>query len=517
MSITVRDALSLPSLRNARLVAGEGALSRPVSSISVLEYPEPTKLQSDFFTALEFEGSELVISGFINIKDDVEAQMATIRRLSEVGEVGLILFYVGIFVPEISKDAKDLADSLSFAIIEMPPGRMDLRYSDVIADVMEAIFLSRGRKSYYVTEIIEELSLLPESLRSLTTVLRMLRDRLRASLVLSSLSGECEGIAAWPKGREDEVRELFEKGSFPQSVWKCELIVKRRKGRTLKLTIVSEDGQALDDDMTGQALEAINLFLSLWDRGDDEAVISELVRAILSDEPVRMRKLASIFDIDVRSIDSMWIVRRMDGQTLSEQDYSVFRNALPTTILRPVTDLYEGRIVLFLSSRGRFIEMKSLSNYMARAMDGYILSTFYNLADTAAVRNAFLSEERHLEATRAIFPTKRVFGSSDIRFASIVEEEAAKGEDVLSGHLAELAPIVEGDEGRKIEAARTLAVYLLDAGASVQRTAEILSVHTNTIKYRMKRIEELLASSYSEFPSSALLALDVALLRLCFS
>ena len=38
MSVTVKDLLKLPSLRQAKVLAGEAGLSRAVSSISVLEY-----------------------------------------------------------------------------------------------------------------------------------------------------------------------------------------------------------------------------------------------------------------------------------------------------------------------------------------------------------------------------------------------------------------------------------------------------------------------------------------------
>ena len=45
MSVTVEDLLRLPSLRGAELVAGQGAGKKLVSSISVLEYADPSVLQ----------------------------------------------------------------------------------------------------------------------------------------------------------------------------------------------------------------------------------------------------------------------------------------------------------------------------------------------------------------------------------------------------------------------------------------------------------------------------------------
>ena len=54
MSVTVADLLELPSLREARLAAGRGGLNKLVSSISVLEYADPSILQDALFKNNEF-------------------------------------------------------------------------------------------------------------------------------------------------------------------------------------------------------------------------------------------------------------------------------------------------------------------------------------------------------------------------------------------------------------------------------------------------------------------------------
>ena len=87
MSLTVRKILELPSLRGATVVAGENALERTVSSVSVLEYSTPNEKQHRLFEAINFEGNELVITAFTSICQDSKAQMEVIHRLAEAGEV----------------------------------------------------------------------------------------------------------------------------------------------------------------------------------------------------------------------------------------------------------------------------------------------------------------------------------------------------------------------------------------------------------------------------------------------
>ena len=66
MSITVADCLKLPALRDATLVAGAGGINRPVSSVTVMEYPDIPALNDDLVV-----GNELILSGLIAIRDDV--------------------------------------------------------------------------------------------------------------------------------------------------------------------------------------------------------------------------------------------------------------------------------------------------------------------------------------------------------------------------------------------------------------------------------------------------------------
>ena len=101
MSLTVSRLMELPSLRRAKVLGGRGGLDRIVSSISVLEYSSTTNTQKKLFESIEFQGSEIVITAFSNVADDVEAQCANIRSMSEVGEVGMILYYVGIIMPSV--------------------------------------------------------------------------------------------------------------------------------------------------------------------------------------------------------------------------------------------------------------------------------------------------------------------------------------------------------------------------------------------------------------------------------
>lgn len=203
MSISVADVLKLPSMRGAQVIGGKKGLSRIVSSISVLEYAQINAVQTELFENIEFLGNELAITGFLNNPDDVELQCMNIRRLAQVGEVGMILFYVGVVMKRVDQRLIDLANELDFVLICMPLGQKNQRYSEVICEVMELIHRDQMNGANLVSELLEQAASLPAHRRTVDSMLRMLSNRLRASVVLMDSSRRVLNEAAWPLAFEN--------------------------------------------------------------------------------------------------------------------------------------------------------------------------------------------------------------------------------------------------------------------------------------------------------------------------
>ena len=123
MNVTVADCLKLPTLREVQLIAGAKGLDRAVSSVSVLEWSE-TNLLSDEIIG----GNELIISVLIAIKGDIDRQCSVLRHLRGMETAGLVLFYVGVFIPKIDDALIAVADEICFPLIAMPFGRTDFCY-----------------------------------------------------------------------------------------------------------------------------------------------------------------------------------------------------------------------------------------------------------------------------------------------------------------------------------------------------------------------------------------------------
>ena len=282
MSITVTDVLKLPSMRGARVLGGRKGLSRIVSSISVLEYAQINPIKTELFSSIEFLGNELAITGFMNNPDDVELQCANIRQMAEVGEVGLILFYVGILMKKVDQKLIDVADELDFPLICMPENQTNQRYSEVICEVMELIYREQMRSTNLTTELLEQAAGLPVHQRTVDSMLRMLADRLHSSIVLMDSSRRILNEAPWPRAFDNAIKAELTAAEFPEpAAWKYHEplnihiyrdSIQTQEGHCMDLLIFRE-GDVPDVVITRQAVEVVQLSVNIWSEKHDRIVI----------------------------------------------------------------------------------------------------------------------------------------------------------------------------------------------------------------------------------------------------
>ena len=64
-----------------------------------------------------------------------------------------------------------------------------------------------------------------------------------------------------------------------------------------------------------QASEFVQLYSHIWNKDLGKLVTSELVRAIIDDDPLKMRRLADLFQINVAELNQMWVFDSVDSQS----------------------------------------------------------------------------------------------------------------------------------------------------------------------------------------------------------
>ena len=525
MSVTVNDILKLPCMNGAKVAGGAGGLTRALSSVTVLEFSDPNDLQKEILSNIDFYGSELIITAFANIPDNVEMQCANIRRLAEVGEAGMILFYVGIIMPEVDPALIKLADELDFVLIIMPENRYDLYYSEVITEVMEAIVRDQFEKTAILTDVLDQMCRLPEHQRTIDAVLRMVRDRIRTSLILADSSGHILGQSNWPMALDLQIDDFTDfEVMVPvdvqnnRTVWRCPL--DQSASDTMELYLV-KDGSAISRELVYQTIELVRLATSLWSSNHAGVQISELIKAILRDEPLKMKRLAELFGIDIASIHSMWVlqIENISGaqrQKKMMEALTQLRNILAHRCDTAIADIYEGFVVGFMAWNDKNENISALSHSLVDSLSEKGIETTlvrcHGLIDTADVRRAFLMIKEYADEAKCIWPTRRYYSLTELELVAQCCRTIDRGEDTLYLSMKPLKMLENFSEG--MELSKTLSVYLLDADSVVSRCAELLFLHKNTVKYRLSRIAACLGHHVDKEPEKFYLYQAVAIERL---
>lgn len=527
MSVTVADIMKLPSMRQAQVIGGNRGLSKVVYSISVLETIDPGKLIDDLFQKGEFFGSEIVITGFLNCPDNVDLQCANIRRLAEGGEVGLILFYVGFYIPKVDKRLIELADELDFVLIQMP-STLELRYGEVISDITEAIYHDRIQSESIVSDILANVSKLPEHQRTMATILQMLSDRLRCSIILADSSVAILNLVAWPRS--------IEKG-FPLSSGDLKKYHHIEKGHAVDLgadghlyhiTVFPDSGDfmhlfllkagtPINLSVLEQVEDTVRICANIWGRDHSAIVIRELIRAIIQDDPIKMRRLSEVFHIDVADVHDMWLIES-DDDTKTELLRDKKDDIL--TILESCTtlqfgDLYDGKLLLFSSVPTTEKDAENALTEIIELFDppsGISLVRCNGLQTTTDVRDSYLCCGDYLAGTKKIFPTKRFFRIGDIQFARECSDVIRTGENSVRPFLDTVERLRQCSSDW--DAVETMASHLLDNDASVTKTSETLFLHKNTVKYRLKVMTDALGFVPDKLPEGWHLYQALAIRRL---
>ncbi len=150
------------------------------------------------------------------------------------------------------------------------------------------------------------------------TVLRIVSDRPQAPAIITNTGLHVLSAASWLR-KHTLHREPLLRSTFPQTgapplecqhdypVYLYHDELHLGPNHRMKLLIQTEQNQ-LKLIMWKRAVEAVQLALNIWGKQHDRVELIDPIKAIIQDEPIKMRHLAKIYNIDVSSLHSIWIL-----------------------------------------------------------------------------------------------------------------------------------------------------------------------------------------------------------------
>ena len=126
MFITVKEALALPAMAKARLIAGSKGLDRKITSVNIMEVPGISRF---------VKGEELIVTTMYPIREDGDLKLALIPDLVEKGVSALAISPLS-HDKDIPSIMVEHADKHAFPLIRLPA---DTSFNEILNPILEQI------------------------------------------------------------------------------------------------------------------------------------------------------------------------------------------------------------------------------------------------------------------------------------------------------------------------------------------------------------------------------------------
>jgi hypothetical protein len=530
--ITVADCMKLPAFEGASLAAGANGLNHPVSSCNVLEIADPNVFRQSYFAE-----NELVITSFFVAKDDIDIQCEIIRRFKELGTVGVVLYYVGFVLTEINPRVIDTANMLDFPVITMATNR-DIGYSEVINEVIEAIFLSKIKQFQYSSGILQRFSTLSEVQRNHQNLIRLLGTHIKCSLSLRDQF--LAPVADWrcPGMESVNLEKLFFnellKGPLPKADFPVRLswanqtfyvhVLKTSGGKTPSMFLFFFGTEPrIEPYIIQQADETISTANEIWILNRSSKNNSLLLRSLINDNSATSFNVLSKMQ-NMEKWHTFWYINNAklvaETRSINFQTYDLLKTInyfIEEQGRMAIIDSIDESIVVLIRDEAYYEYPEDLpealdSLFQEKKIPAKLVSV--KIRSISQIRSLYLSIQQGWDYMNRIFQKRRIYNQFDVDFANYCREIISQGKETIEHKLEILHPLHAENEMQRKELMHTLEVFMLDTYLNTADTAEIIYVHNNTVKYRIKRIREILGQHIFELPASFYLQTAIALFRI---
>lgn len=478
--ITVGEAMQLRSLAGARVVAGQAGRQRVIRSVNMMEVPD--------IAAYVREG-ELLVTTAYPLRDDMSALTKLVPLLAARRLAGLAL-KPGRYIGTIPGPVVVAADRLKFPVIELPP---EASFNDVLADVLGTILNRQALQLERSRAIHDRLSAVAMGGGSLPELLRALVDLIHHPAAIVDARGQLLASVPAPlpvtlDSRRREAREI-------------------RVGVEFHGQIVVWPDQELDPD-AALAVEQATTIAALQ-MAQARAIVSreqryrvsflhELVSGHAVDrEAVLQRAAAFGWDLEQRRSALLAELETPGGGSIEvagkppeEQLMRCVQAVLgPGAIAWGLRSGLAALATLADGDAGTKVA-SALAKEIRRAQPRVQVSIAIGGvgAEFMELPRSYREAQEAMAIGRDLYPPGFVIRHSDLGLLRLLFQLST---EQLTGYCEEtLGPLLEYDRRHNGALVKTLETYLR-SGRNIARSARQLSVHYNTLRYRLGQIELL--------------------------
>lgn len=514
MKVTVADCLELDAFRDARVSAGKPGLSNEVKAISVLDEDA-----EDGAPIREGAKGEILLTSFAGCEDG-DARCGLIRQASAKGCAALIAYGCS-GDGQVSGGMMAQADREKLPLIVMPEGR---RYSQAITQVMDKVLYGNNFSNRLITNTVFHL-LNFEKHSNFQSALREAAINNEFQLIL--LSEEFNPILTIETKYRTTIAEAIKLGKERNvgSLGKAYTMIDvngvltywgpvRINNEKYFMFIVDNEDSYTAGEITKLA-EIIELAMGMWRYTPERDSKAEFIKALMRGNKSLAYTLKDEARISGEDIISVFFCKGLDKES-ETQAVLEFEKAEDLNVMR-ITEGDETYGMILTYEEDSRNQDKSRCFGLFDAFEQAGASKICHITGVGGIEGAgdayrLISESWSF--VQNVFPYKKIFTKYELTLVSNCINIQIQGGFVKKNYMELLEPFKNAGENKGRQLLETLETFVLDAGMSSSRTSEIMGIHSNTVQYRLKKINELLGVEITGNRTIPGLTMALALKRL---
>ncbi len=511
LMICVREIIEFTSLKNAEIAAGSAGLDHPVEGFAVLEYPGNDSTSRQLENNTKESGKILVISSFSRIVDDIEEQRRTVRDLRlKYDASGLILFYVGVILPEVDRRVLEECEKYALPLIVIREDPPVMTYASLISEVTGLLYRDKYHYEKLTLELIDVF--LSDQSAGPVDVLNRIREKTGCLLAFGKGSriADCCDL---PDSISLSWEEIWnsDRSEIPQE----NLFIRRVRIENEKMPgyelLCLRQGSEISDPELKEISTTFSHILDFYGHLWAKHLPKKLTESIFSSDDKVSDEFIRSFGTGLTEKKFIWMFMSIDGSDLGKWAPRIISE---TSLYGKISYLKSdsGNILVILNDPGVIRDYDQWVHHIAQLCAKHeipcimVRSLGMNSADE--IRSAYNTTEKYLKDACVIFRDKEYLEYTDVCLARLCR--ALIINDMNRFQWIHQRLTSDGDDFLM----ETICTYYLDTKASITETAQKMYLHRNTVKYRLKRIGEFLGCSLSDPVVSSFLIVYGGMCRL---
>ena len=495
MKVTVADCLELNAFRNAEFAAGRVNADNEVKSISVLDI-----CSTDDFWLKKSDRTEILLTGFLGCRKDVETQCSIVRQAAEKGCAALVVYYTGKANRNLDRRVINTAESDQLPLIIMDPSA---DYSQAITEVMDRVLygdnfrnslisntvfhlLNFEKHSNFQSAVREaainndfQLIILSEDFNPILTV----ETRHKATIADAIRLGKERNVEG-----DSKVYTMIDVNGV-LTYWGPVTI----NNDKYYMFIVDNEDSYTAGEITKLA-EIIELAMGMWKYTPERDAKAEFIKALIRGNKSLAYTLKDEARINGDEILSVFFTKGI-GQEAESQIFAEFEKTEDLNIMKITEGDETYGMILTYEEEGSTPEYRNSCMQLFDRLKSNKKARIFHVTGLNGIEGAgdayrLISESWSF--VQNVFPYKRVFTKYELTLVSNCINIQIQGGFVKKNYIELLEPFKAAGENKGRQLLETLETFVLDAGMNSGKTAEFMGIHTNTVQYRLKKINEML-------------------------